>query len=994
MTGRIRFRRIATAPAEADPVRDVAVAIDRLPGEQQRDAIRHRCAEIVDALTDRADASPGARADDGVDTAALVRSLIAAVTPIDPARAWLLLAVLCGRYPDGARVASIIRAAELEGALPVVVGVLDDVAEAASTGHGGSWPEVRVLTGRTLVDVHHTATAGFATGIQRVTRETTRRWFGAHDLTLVGWHQDLSGMRVLTPVEGRRACWGGPEVEVPEGDPLMVPWRCRYILPELAAEVVRAGYLQTMAQYSGTSLNMIGYDLVPMTTAETAHEGMVPGFARNLAAARYAEVVVPISEGAAVEYRGWRAMLAGAGLAGPRVEPVVLPAEAQPETPESTALAKARIPVGTLPAVLVVGSHEPRKNHLAILHAAELLWREGQAFSLCFIGGNSWNSQEFTTTLEALRSAGRPVEALSAADDDLLWGAYRVARFTVFPSINEGFGLPVAESLACGTPVITSGFGSMKEIADDGGGALLVDPRDDLSLAGAMRALLVDDDLLDELRRQARARPERTWDTYAEQTWRALTGEAEEADADPKGVMVPPLPAFSGTAATDRPNVREFSMELSVAEDLRAARAMLAEPDDAGRRRGRVRRMVRRGTRVLTHRLAAASGHLADAVQRIDDRQRADAADLRGELSRVADAAALARQHADAVGRDVESRAEQRDEQALAELRMTAARLESAMASVGALEATVREFRSRLAVTEQAAAHQRSELRRARTQLARAQRPATGRPDSDEAHEADPVPAGGPAAVEWTADALDQQGYLDFEERFRGSREEIRARQLDAVNYVRELRPGDGPLLDIACGRGEWLGILGAEGIEAYGVDSNAAMIADAAAAGLDVRHEDALVHLATVKESSLQGLSAFHFVEHIPLGALVSMLDDALVALRPGGILLFETPNPTNLMVGSASFYLDPTHVRPVHPEFLSFLVESRGFTDVQIDYVHPAVPAETMIASGPPDGYPDARLNRAVTAVETFVYGPQDYVLTARRPRTAEPITVASPA
>jgi O-antigen chain-terminating methyltransferase len=98
--------------------------------------------------------------------------------------------------------------------------------------------------------------------------------------------------------------------------------------------------------------------------------------------------------------------------------------------------------------------------------------------------------------------------------------------------------------------------------------------------------------------------------------------------------------------------------------------------------------------------------------------------------------------------------------------------------------------------------------------------------------------------------------------------------------------------------------------------------------------------------------------------------------------------------MVGSASFYLDPTHVRPIHPEFLRFLVESRGFGDVQIHYVHPAIPHATMVESGPPEGYADARLDRVITAVEAFVYGPQDYVLTARRPTVAEPEALEIPA
>lgn len=419
-------------------------------------------------------------------------------------------------------------------------------------------------------------------------------------------------------------------------------------------------------------------------------------------------------------------------------------------------------------------------------------------------------------------------------------------------------------------------------------------------------------------------------------------------------------------------------MEQSVNDDLHAVRVLLSEQNviDGGRF-GLAKRFVMRGSRMFTHRLVAAGGHLADAVQRVDDRRRDDIAGLRGELASVGDRATLARQHADAVGRDVESRAEQRHEQALAELALANQRLQAVTAAVATQEAVVQSLQTRLAATEKAALYQRSELQRARTQVGRLSR----------AGAADTAPA---PAAEWSADALDEQGYLDFEERFRGSRDEIRARQLDAVEYVRDLRPGNGPLLDIACGRGEWLDILGANGIEAYGVDSNTAMIADAARAGLDVRHEDALAHLARLEESSLQGISAFHFVEHIPLGVLVQMLDDALLALRSDGILLFETPNPTNLMVGAASFYLDPTHVRPIHPEFLRFLVESRGFTDVEVHYVHPAVPAESMIESGPPGGYPDARLNRVVSAVEAFVYGPQDYVLTARRPPVAEPAVV----
>jgi glycosyltransferase involved in cell wall biosynthesis len=232
--------------------------------------------------------------------------------------------------------------------------------------------------------------------------------------------------------------------------------------------------------------------------------------------------VATISAAAAVEYQGWADMLPQIGVTGPRIVPCLLPNEAADSNPQSIEAGADRLLIGGLPMVLVVGSHEPRKNHLAILHAAELLWRDGLRFSLTFIGGNSWGSDQFTSTLNGLQLRGRPIESISAANDELLWSAYRLARFTVFPSLNEGFGLPIVESISCGTPVITSAFGSMREIAGDGG-AVLVDPRDDHALADAMRMLLTDEDELNRLSAQAQRRPLRTWDTYAAQTWDLLT---------------------------------------------------------------------------------------------------------------------------------------------------------------------------------------------------------------------------------------------------------------------------------------------------------------------------------------------------------------------------------------------------------------------------------------------------------------------------------------
>jgi glycosyltransferase involved in cell wall biosynthesis len=283
--------------------------------------------------------------------------------------------------------------------------------------------------------------------------------------------------------------------------------------------------------FSRSVTGIIGHDCVPVTASETTAEGMSAGFANYLAAAAHVDRIATTCRAAQQEYAGWRAMLAGAGQSGPDIRCVPLPVQAN--VPSDTARAEARdlLAIGSLPLVLSVGSHEPRKNHLAVLHAAEVLWREGQRFSLAFLGGNSWNSAEFEAQVQALQAANRPLQTLRGLPDELLWAAYRLAYCTVFASLHEGFGLPVAESLASGTPVITSNFGSMKELASHGG-ALLVDPRDDRSLIHALRQLLTDRPLRDRLAAQAASLPLRSWDQYATETWAYLVkGESPDRAA-------------------------------------------------------------------------------------------------------------------------------------------------------------------------------------------------------------------------------------------------------------------------------------------------------------------------------------------------------------------------------------------------------------------------------------------------------------------------------
>ena len=445
-----------------------------------------------------------------------------AVDPTDRSHVWLALAVLSGRLPDETTVVETARAGEFGGTAPLVA-----AADRLTDDESLAW-EVRVEDG-VLVDVAHTVSTPLMTGIQRVARETARRWLDRPGVVPVSWTPGFAAMRELTPTERELLESGSAAADelAPGADDrltVVVPWHGTYLVPELGAEPGRTAALLALARFSGNHTGSIGFDLVPITTAETTQLGFAAVFARNLAAVRYFGRVAAISRAACDEYQGWQSMLAAVGLPGPDIASVPLPVHAAEPNPGEIAQARRDLMVGDLPLVLVVGSHEPRKNHVAVLHAAELLWREGLEFTLTFVGGNAWGSELFTGTLSSLQRAGRPVDSRRGLSDAQLWAAYRLARFTVFPSLNEGFGLPVAESLAAGTPVVTSDFGSMAELAAQGG-ALTTDPRDDHDLAAAMRTLLTDDRLLASLREQARRRPPRTWDDYAAEVWDWLTGD-------------------------------------------------------------------------------------------------------------------------------------------------------------------------------------------------------------------------------------------------------------------------------------------------------------------------------------------------------------------------------------------------------------------------------------------------------------------------------------
>src|SRR6185437_6360076 len=127
--------------------------------------------------------------------------------------------------------------------------------------------------------------------------------------------------------------------------------------------------------------------------------------------------------------------------------------------------------------------------------------------------------------------------------------------------------------------------------------------------------------------------------------------------------------------------------------------------------------------------------------------------------------------------------------------------------------------------------------------------------------------------------------------------------------------------------RGEWLEMLRDEGYQAAGVDMDEGMLQGCRERGLNARRGDALTALRELPDESMNLVSAFHLVEHMAFDDVRALLREARRVLKPAGLLILETPNPENIVVGTSLFYLDPTHLRPIPPELLSFAVEFEGF-------------------------------------------------------------------
>ncbi|MFN8176615.1 MAG: class I SAM-dependent methyltransferase [bacterium] len=212
----------------------------------------------------------------------------------------------------------------------------------------------------------------------------------------------------------------------------------------------------------------------------------------------------------------------------------------------------------------------------------------------------------------------------------------------------------------------------------------------------------------------------------------------------------------------------------------------------------------------------------------------------------------------------------------------------------------------------------------------------------------------------------------EFAKRFRGSRADLKKSFDKYADVIRELALGpNDAVLDLACGRGEWVEWLAEHGIRGEGVDLNPHVIEDCFRAGVTARRQDLFDALAERADGSLALVTAFHIVEHLDFATLSRFGDEVVRVLRPGGAVILETPNPANVLVGACTFWMDPTHVKPLPGLFLQYFLESKGFSDVRLLHFD-AYDDSYLIREGP---------ERLVSRFNDLFFGCQNTAAVARR-------------
>jgi SAM-dependent methyltransferase len=209
--------------------------------------------------------------------------------------------------------------------------------------------------------------------------------------------------------------------------------------------------------------------------------------------------------------------------------------------------------------------------------------------------------------------------------------------------------------------------------------------------------------------------------------------------------------------------------------------------------------------------------------------------------------------------------------------------------------------------------------------------------------------------------------YAAFEDQFRGDPKEIRERLKYYLPFFQELGKTT-DILDLGCGSGDWLDLLRDEGLQARGVEINTVMLDACRARRLEVVEADMLAYLHGLPDSSVNVVTAFHLIEHIPFETMLELFEEVRRVLKPEGLVMLETPSPENLVVAACNFYSDPTHHKPVYPHTLTFVLKNMGFTDVRLQFLHP-------VEGSPFTG------NDRLEPLHMWFYGPRDYAVIAAK-------------
>ena len=222
--------------------------------------------------------------------------------------------------------------------------------------------------------------------------------------------------------------------------------------------------------------------------------------------------------------------------------------------------------------------------------------------------------------------------------------------------------------------------------------------------------------------------------------------------------------------------------------------------------------------------------------------------------------------------------------------------------------------------------------------------------------------------------------YYWFESIHRGDRSLIKRRQQQYLQYFK----GRANVLDIGCGRGEFLELMAEEGISGYGIDMEIDAVRFCLGENLAAEQAEALAHLASLPDESLGGIFISQVVEHMTPSEIIELVGLAYRKTRPGCHLVIETPNPQCLLIFASFFYADMSHVQPIHPETVRFLLISAGFRDVEIDFTNPVPRNQRLSKIGTEAGADQAwvaELNANIDKLNTVLFGYMDYAAVGKK-------------